>query len=62
MKAIMTPPDTSRLQHMDRAQVEAALASISEYLKRPMSDTERAMEVMDRNDLRARLAELDARP
>jgi len=38
------------------------MASISDYLKGPLSNTERAMAVLDRNDLRARLAQIDNAP
>jgi hypothetical protein len=53
-------PDASRLGGMTREQVGAAIDGISAAMRGPMSATERTMSFMDRKDLQARLAEIDA--
>lgn len=43
---------------MTKEQIEKAIAEISEQLKRPMPNLERALLVADRKDLREQLKEL----
>ena len=62
IKALQTPPKPETVAHMSRPEIVSAMASISDYLKGPLSNTERAMAVLDRNDLRARLAQIDNAP
>lgn len=42
--------------HSSDAEIVAAIASVSEALRGPMSDAERALMVADRKDMRAELA------
>lgn len=47
--------------HSSTAEIEAAIASISEALKGPMSNIERALLVADRKDMRSELAQRTVR-
>lgn len=51
-------PDPTRYASMSREQIEAALSEISDLMKGPMTDLERALTHGDRLDLRAALAAL----
>jgi hypothetical protein len=58
MKYTRIPPDPARYRYMSKADIEAAIADISNRMRGPMSNLERALSNADRADLRAALAEI----
>lgn len=60
LDAIQQPANPQSVAHMTKGEIESSIAQIGELLKGRMSNTERAMLVLDCKDLRAQLAKLTA--